>query len=96
MYTLFQNGRQPVKAGASDTKTRSQGPTLRDFTVSTEKFSTNVSFNNVPFRSGRENMANALYGPRLLTEEDIPGSSLAGRKPSTLKNSELQFWLRKY
>ena len=41
-------------------------------------------------------MADALYGPRLLTEEEIPGSSLAGRKPSTLKNSELQFWLRKY
>ncbi|PFX17579.1 hypothetical protein AWC38_SpisGene18098 [Stylophora pistillata] len=39
-------------------------------------------------------MANALYGPRLPTEEDIPGSSFAGRKPSTLKNSELQFWLR--
>ena len=39
-------------------------------------------------------MANALYGPHLLTEEDIPGSSLAGRKPSTLKNTELKFWLR--
>ena len=35
-------------------------------------------------------MANTLYGPRLLTEEDISGSSLAGRKPSTLKNSELE------
>ena len=43
-------------------------------------------------------MANTLYGPRLLTEEDISGSSLAGRKPSTLKNSELElsikYWLR--
>ena len=39
-------------------------------------------------------MTNALYGPHLLTEEDIPGSSLAGRKPSTLKNTELKFWLR--
>ena len=39
-------------------------------------------------------MANALCGPHLLTEEDIPGSSLSGRKPSTLKNAELKFWLR--
>ena len=39
-------------------------------------------------------MTNVLYGPRFLTEEDIPGSSLAGRKPSTLKNSEFEFWLR--
>ena len=39
-------------------------------------------------------MANTLYGPRLLTEEDISGSLLAGRKPSTLKNYELEFWLR--
>lgn len=38
-------------------------------------------------------MANALCGPHLLTEEDIPGSSLSGRKPSTLKNAELKFWL---
>ena len=39
-------------------------------------------------------MANVLPGPFLLTEEDIPESSLFGRKPSTLKNSELRFWLR--
>ena len=37
-------------------------------------------------------MANAL--PFSLTEDDIPGSSLSGREPSTLKNSELRFWLR--
>lgn len=35
-----------------------------------------------------------FIGPRLLTEEDIPGSSLSGRKPSALKNSELKFLLR--
>lgn len=29
-----------------------------------------------------------------LTEEDIPGASLCGRKPSELKNQELKFWLR--
>ena len=39
-------------------------------------------------------MATALLGPFFLTEEDIPGSSLSVRKPSTLKNSELRFWLR--
>ena len=29
-----------------------------------------------------------------LTENDIPGSSLNGRKPSELKNDELRFWLK--
>lgn len=29
-----------------------------------------------------------------LTEDDIPGSSLAGREPASLKNEELRFWLR--
>ncbi|PFX19213.1 hypothetical protein AWC38_SpisGene16382 [Stylophora pistillata] len=30
----------------------------------------------------------------ILTEDDIPGASLAGRNPSSLKNDELKFWLR--
>lgn len=30
----------------------------------------------------------------VLTEEDIPGASLHGQKPSELKNDELKFWLR--
>ena len=29
-----------------------------------------------------------------LNEEDIPGSSLAGRNPEQLKNEELRFWLK--
>lgn len=29
-----------------------------------------------------------------LLEEDIPGSSLSGRKPEELKNQELIFWLK--
>ena len=29
-----------------------------------------------------------------LSEEDIPGSSLAGRNPAQLKNEELRFWLK--
>lgn len=29
-----------------------------------------------------------------LTEADIPGSSLAGRDPSSLKVDELKFWLK--
>lgn len=29
-----------------------------------------------------------------LSEGDIPGSSLLGRKPEELKNSELEFWLK--
>ena len=31
---------------------------------------------------------------RVLTEDDIPGASLAGRAPATLKNEELRFWLK--
>ena len=30
----------------------------------------------------------------IFTEDDIPGASLAGRNPSSLKNEELKFWLR--
>ena len=30
----------------------------------------------------------------ILTQDDIPGASLAGRNPSSLKNEELRFWLR--
>ena len=29
-----------------------------------------------------------------LIKDDIPGASLAGRNPSSLKNEELRFWLR--
>ena len=29
-----------------------------------------------------------------LTEDDIPGSSLVGREPASLKNEELRFWLK--
>ena len=31
---------------------------------------------------------------RVLTEDDIPGASLAGRAPTALKNEELRFWLK--
>jgi len=30
----------------------------------------------------------------VFTEDDVPGASLSGRKPSELKNEELKFWLR--
>ena len=39
-------------------------------------------------------MANALLASFLLTEDDIQGSSLSGRKASTLKTCELRFLLR--
>ncbi|KAK2547039.1 hypothetical protein P5673_033198 [Acropora cervicornis] len=32
--------------------------------------------------------------PVILSEDDIPGASLAGRNPASLKNAELIFWLR--
>ena len=31
----------------------------------------------------------------VLSESDIPGSSLNGRNPSELKNDELRFWLKR-
>ena len=39
-------------------------------------------------------MANVTFGPHLLTENDIPGCSLSGRNPASLKNPELRFWLK--
>ena len=32
--------------------------------------------------------------PVSLSEDDIPGASLNGRKPSILKTDELRFWLK--
>ena len=34
------------------------------------------------------------FGPCFLSEEEIQGSSLNGRKPAQLKNSKLKFWLK--
>ena len=36
----------------------------------------------------QSNSSNAI----LLTEEDIPGASLLGRKPKELKTAELRLW----
>ena len=33
-----------------------------------------------------------ISNPTFLTENDIPGASLLGRKPDQLKISELKFW----
>ena len=35
-----------------------------------------------------------MFGPSLLTEDDIPGSSLNGRDPGQFKNSDLKFLLQ--
>ena len=35
-----------------------------------------------------------IIGPVLLTENDIPGASLEGRKPAELKKADLLFWLQ--
>lgn len=37
--------------------------------------------------------ANKSVSSRLF-EEDIPGASLQGRNPTTLKSDELRFWLK--
>ena len=38
--------------------------------------------------------SSAVNDSVILTEDDIPGASLAGRNPSSLKNEGLRFWLR--
>ena len=38
--------------------------------------------------------SSAVNDSVILTEDDIPGASLAGPNPSSLKNEELRFWLR--
>ena len=38
--------------------------------------------------------ADTISTPVLLTENDIPGASLEGRKPAELKKADLLFWLR--
>ena len=35
-----------------------------------------------------------ISNPTFLTENDIPGASLLGRKPEELKISEIKFWLK--
>ena len=37
--------------------------------------------------------SSAVNDSVILTEDDIPGASLAGLNPSSLKNEELRFWL---
>ena len=39
-------------------------------------------------------LSTTLSSASLLEENDIPGASLCGRKPSELKNDELKFWLK--
>ena len=39
-------------------------------------------------------MASTVSTSVSVTENDIPGASLAGRKPAQLKNEELRFWLK--
>ena len=54
-------------------------------------YATNRSQNKKMASSSRASDENARL---ILTEDDIPGASLAGRNPSSLKNEELEFWLR--
>ena len=45
----------------------------------------------------QQNMASTsrdISNAVILMEDNIPGASLAGRNPSSLKNEELKFWLR--
>ena len=76
-FTLFQNGGGKAKTGTSCMKVR-----LRK----------TLSFRNA-MRDQRQNNGKVTHGPHLLTEDDIPGSSLSRRNPASLK-PELRFWLK--
>ena len=57
-------------------------------------------------RSGKSTWKQGLVGssclvmaanstiPVLLCEDDIPGTSLAGQQPASLKNAELRYWMK--
>ena len=59
-------------------KTRSQRPQSVEF-----------MYCSMASSSSDNNSSNALF----LTEDDIPGASLPGRKPEELKTAELRLWL---
>ena len=89
---LFQNGGCLRRSGSRSMRTRHRGPELEMLCSSSKAFRTAVAWSRD--QDYKNNMANTLLGPLFLTDEDIPGSSFSGRKPSTLKNSELRLWLR--
>ena len=43
---------------------------------------------------GPRNTRDSMKQPCVLTEDDVPGSSLDGRDANRLKNSGLKFWLK--
>lgn len=89
-YSLFRNGRRPVKSGTSHGNEVMRAKS-EIFTVFTETFRTKVQ---TSYDKEEKTSQHALYGPHLPIKEDIPGSALAGRKPSIQKDTELEFWLR--
>ena len=49
---------------------------------------------HVPLRFLHMASTSNISNPTFLTENDIPGASLLGRKPEELKISEVKFWLK--
>ena len=69
--------------------------------ISLENFSTaavsSFLLYDIPVLSTKSKMAcssSVVNDSVILTKDDIPGASLAGLNPFSLKNEELRFWLR--
>ena len=77
----FHNGGHRESPGSSCMKTRSERPTYH------------VASRRVPPRL-LWRVLRMFQNPTFLTENDIPGASLLGRKPEELKISEIKFWLK--
>ena len=79
----FHNGGDRESPGSSCMKTRSERPTIAS------RPSTRVRPSSFVMAS-TSNISN----PTFLTENDIPGATLLGRKREELKISEIKFWLK--
>ena len=78
LYTVFMNGGRAERPGFKYLKARLGRP-------HTDHKTKNMASSSI---------TSAFSSEALLTEDDIPGASLAGKNPSSLKNEELKFWLR--
>ena len=78
LYTVFINGGRAERPGFECLKARLGRPR-------TDHKTKNMASSS---------RASDEHARVILTEDDIPGASLAGKNPSSLKNEELKFWLR--
>ena len=84
----FHNGGPRAKPASNSVKTRPERPASSRLLL----FTTQARPQSLKMASTSDNSSDSNAIP--LTENDIPGASLLGRKPEELKNSELKLWLK--